>query len=130
MSASVSSPEDVNLCPGTTWVILTPDESSDFLLSAYELRLQCVEAVRYKGVDTDDLSRTKDRVRWEATSQVDAQSVNSQEGIPVEFVIPETAYAVGDSWAKGQVRWILEIKAPLPGLDYYAIFGVNVRDRG
>ena len=27
------------------------------------------------------------------------------------------------------VRWILEVKAPLKGLDFYAIFGVDVRAR-
>lgn len=59
-----------------------------------------------------------------------ADSVNAREGIPFEFAIPEKALAMPDGRAKGAVRWTLEITAPRPEIDCYALFGVIVRPKG
>ena len=53
--------------------------------------------------------------------------MRSSQGIPVEFRIPATALACGDARAQGDVRWVLMVKAPLPGTDFEAIFPVLVR---
>jgi len=62
-------------------------------------------------------------------AQVRAGSVDAQEGIPVEFAIPQKALALGDERAQGAVRWIVDVKAPLPETDFYAIFPLVVRPR-
>jgi hypothetical protein len=96
----------------------------------YQIWLRCIEAIRVESPSEPTGSRTEDHIRWEALRRVEARGVNSKAGIPFEFAIPETALAVSDPRAKGQVRWIVEITAPLPGLDYYALFGVIVRPKG
>jgi hypothetical protein len=58
---------------------------------------------------------------------VPAASVGARDGIPFEFAIPETALALSDHRATGEVRWTPEVRAPQPGLDYEALFGVVVR---
>ena len=62
---------------------------------------------------------------------MNAKTVNPREGIPFAFMIPTDAMttAQSDLMTEGSVRWILEVKAPLTGLDFYAIFGVEVRAR-
>jgi hypothetical protein len=93
----------------------------------YEIRLRCIEAVRVESPSEPTNSRTEDHIRWEALRRVEARGVNSHRGVPFEFAIPETALAMPDARAKGEVRWSLEMTAPLPGLDYHALFGVIVR---
>ena len=53
------------------------------------------------------------------------------EGIPFAFMIPTDARTTAnpDVMTEGSVRWILEVKAPMKGLNFYAIFGVEVRAR-
>ncbi|MBK9115018.1 MAG: hypothetical protein IPM22_05135 [Betaproteobacteria bacterium] len=92
----------------------------------YAITIQCVEAITTFDTMKGE-SRTRDHVRWEAVRKVDPQSVRSSQGIPVEFRLPTTALGIGDKRAKGTVRWVLDVKAPLPGTDFYAIFPVVVR---
>jgi hypothetical protein len=95
----------------------------------YEICIRCIEAVsRTRTRDAE--TTTTDVIHWEARLRVPADSVRSIEGIPFQFAIPESALTSGDPTAKGSVRWILEIRAPGPGLDFYALFGVDVRRRG
>lgn len=87
----------------------------------YTLHFQCIETVKTLGHGE---TRSKDHVRWEAKAKVDADTPSSTGGIPVHFFIPTSCRAIWDSG--DPVRWILEIKAPLEGLDYYAIFAIPV----
>ncbi len=75
----------------------------------------------------DNKQTTTDHTRWEAMRKWPAASVRSSQGIPVEFALPPTAFAIDDPRAEGVVRWILEAKASLPGTDFAVIFPVDVR---
>ena len=94
-------------------------------LGDYELRLQCVQQT------TSGSGNLKDYIRGEQSLRVSAQTVNPREGIPFAFTIPTDAMSTrnSDLMTDGSVRWILEVKTPLKGLDFYAIFGVEVRAR-
>ena len=93
----------------------------------YEVRVQCVETITRRSTNMKEV--TTDHVRWEAMRKIEPGSVDAQEGIPVEFAIPQKALALGDERAQGAVRWIVDVKAPLPGTDFYAIFPLVVRPR-
>jgi len=94
-------------------------------LGDYEFHLQCVHQ-QYTAN-----GRLRDEIRWEETLRVNAQSANRGGGVPFAFMIPRDAMSTAQSTLMtGQsVRWILEVKAPLKGLNFYAIFGVVVRAR-
>jgi hypothetical protein len=103
-------------------------------LDDYEIRLRCVQRTRASRTSTN----LQDNIREEETLRVRAQGVDPRKGIPFTFVIPAGARSttilslnvldlVGGS--DEGVRWILEVKAPLKGLNYYAIFGVHVSPR-
>jgi hypothetical protein len=92
------------------------------------IRLRCIEADRLGRLDAAR-ERTQDHVRWQEETRIDGATVDSRAGIPFAIAIPATALAVGDRRAQGAVRWILEVRAPLAGQDYYAFFGVDVRQR-
>ena len=94
-------------------------------LGDYEVSLKCVEQSGTEAQGTD----LKDTLRSEQTLRVIAKTVNPREGIPFAFTIPPDAMSTRDPDVRigGSVRWILEVKAPLSGLDFYAIFVVEVR---
>lgn len=92
----------------------------------YVVTVQCVEAITTFDTMKGE-NRTRDHVRWEATRKIAPASVRSSQGIPVEFALPKTALGIGDERAKGSVRWVLMVNAPLPGTDFEAIFPVIVR---
>jgi hypothetical protein len=94
---------------------------------AWQLTLRCIEQIEKRELTSPTKSRMTDYVRWEARRHVDPATVDSSRGIPFAFDIPTVALANGDARAKGQVRWILEITAPMSGVDYYEIFGLVVR---
>jgi hypothetical protein len=120
--------------------------------SDYEIRLQCIETFEMRK-GTSDSTRNVDRIRWEASNRVPFASVNSKAGIPFGFTLPEPfkksqpgeSGSVQASWvaainipglqnvfahnqAPRATRWVLEAKAELKGIDYYAIFGVVVEN--
>jgi hypothetical protein len=95
----------------------------------YEIRLQCVQKT------TTLAGNLRDTIREEQTIQVSPQFADPQKGIPFAFMIPKGALSTTVLGARAidmigepgeEVRWILEVKAPLKGLNYYAIFGVHV----
>ncbi len=94
--------------------------------SDYVINVQCVEAITRMS-SMDQKHRKTEHVRWEATRRVDPKSVDAKQGIPVEFHLPTTALATGDERAEGAIRWVMDVKAPLPGTDFYAIFVFVVR---
>jgi len=95
----------------------------------YEIRLRCIEKV------SSPTGNLRDSIREEQTIQVSPQFADPRKGIPFAFTIPSGARSttvpgtsvldtIGEPGS--EVRWILEAKAPLKGLNYYEIFGVHV----
>ncbi len=122
---SVMEMEGETVAPGETLrgVVRVPADLVP--LGDYEVRLQCVHQIRSSSKSTN----LKDYIRGEQTLRVKAQTVNPKEGIPFAFTIPTDAMTtqLPDVMMEGSVRWILEVKAPVSGLDFYSIFGVEVR---
>lgn len=128
-------------------VIRTADELHP--TSDYEIRLQCIETFTMSR-SSGEGTRDEDHIRWESSTRVAPASVNSREGIPFEFTLPDSFDQVvataGSVQASGvasigipglqkvfahnrspdAVRWILIVDAPLRGIDYHAFFGVIV----
>ena len=94
-------------------------------LGDYKFRLQCVRQ------ESTAKGGLRDHLMWEEVLRVNARSAAPGGGVPFGFVIPRDAMSTAESNLRtdGSVRWILEVKAPLKGLDFYAIFGVHVRAR-
>ena len=122
---SVMEMEGQTVAPGETLRGVVKVPSNFVPLGDYEVRLQCVQQIRSSSKGTG----LKDIIRGEQTLRVRAQTVNHKEGIPFAFTIPTDAMTtqLPDVMTEGSVRWILEVKAPVAGLDFYAIFGVEVR---
>lgn len=93
----------------------------------YVINLQCIES--QLSTASIDRRRNVDHLRWEATRRLDPKSVDARAGIPVQFDLPASAPATGEPGLKGAVRWVMDVKAPLPGTDFYAIFVIPVRPR-
>ena len=118
----------------------------------YEIRLQCIETFAMAR-SSGETSRNVDRIRWEGVTRVAPAAVNSRQGIPFEFTLPQSlkepatsapgsviVSAVASIHIPGlqgvfahnrppdAVRWIVIIDAPLPGINYHAFFGVVVKD--
>ena len=121
--------EGQTVAPGETLkgVVRVPADLAP--LGDYEIRLQCVQQQQTYSTSTGESTGLKDYIRGEQTLRVKAPTANSREGIPFAFMIPTDAMTTANSglMTAGSVRWILEVKAPLRGLDFYAIFGVEVR---
>jgi len=69
---------------------------------------------------------------WESVQMVQAPA-RSSAGIPFEIAIPANGLASGarsdDPKIHKTVTWTLDVRAALPGLDYYAAFDVKVGGR-
>lgn len=67
---------------------------------------------------------------WTAEATVQGQRRADDRrllAVPIEFEIPHDATASSDSlMAENRILWRLEIKADLPGVDYYACFEIPV----
>lgn len=124
---SVLEMEGETVAPGETLKGVVRVPAGLAPLGDYEILLQCVQQARPTSIS----DRLQDYIRGEQALRVDAKTVNPREGIPFAFTIPTDAMttALPDVRAEGSVHWILEVKAPLKGLDFYAIFGVEVRAR-
>ena len=93
----------------------------------YTIRLQCIEKVHIPGGgrSTGGSGSNRRFVRWESTQIVKAEGRSSTTGIPVDirvdaFPWPKTPHSQGFIWE-------LTIKAPLRGLDYWAVFGLDIQ---
>lgn len=118
----------------------------------YRVRICLVETFRVRDRDRGEpIYRNIDHVRWEATQAIAAETAQSGDGIPFEFSLPvaESLERAMDSASIIQkrmlveyglpgteqisaynrrpdaVRWILDIRAPFDGVDYYATFGIR-----
>lgn len=96
----------------------------------YAITLRCIDQVQHTNPARPTETRTEDVIQWEALRKVPGASVNSADGVPFEFAIPDKAFSMPDARSNGEVRWTLEIRARQQGLDYYALFGVIVRPKG
>ena len=97
-------------------------------LGDYEFLLQCVEQ-REEYDTVRNTTRLKDHVRGEQTLRVSREGVHAEDGVPFSFVIPTGALTTssGDLMNSQSVRWLLEVKAPLKGMNFYGIYGVEIR---
>ncbi len=98
--------------------------------SDYRLRLVCIERTITRDFARRGGTRIHDRKVWESVRSVDRSTIDSSVGIPVEFDIPGDAPRA--TWPPPEdeagVRWALEVQAPTPGLNYQAVFRLNVQD--
>lgn len=99
-------------------------------LDDYTINLRCIETVA-RGSASNNSVKYYDERRWEGFNTVKRDQVRSSQGIPVKIAIPAGSGAMatvpGSEMRAGTgVRWTLEIRAPLKGLDYYAIFLIIV----
>ncbi len=95
----------------------------------YTLTIKCIETIRYS-MGQPPRTRHRDELRWSSRATVPRASVRSSAGIPIDFAIPADAPPTrgnSDLGTAEGVRWVLEIAAPLAGLDYYAVFRLVVR---
>ncbi|RWA74680.1 hypothetical protein [Mesorhizobium sp.] len=104
----------------------------------YRVQLRCIRTYRVGGpiarTSGTQKSTYKDELRWQETVVVPRASVRSSAGISFAFQIPPDALP-----SKGppvyervhdNVRWILTVSAPMRGLDYYAVFAIDMRGAG
>ncbi|MEP6565169.1 MAG: hypothetical protein ABJB10_08510 [Mesorhizobium sp.] len=104
----------------------------------YIVLLRCIRTYRVGGplvnAMAGDKSTYKDELKWQEKIVVPRGSVRSSAGIPFAFAIPADALpSVGPpifEHQHGNVRWILTVTAPMPGVDYYAVFAVAMRRPG
>ncbi len=104
----------------------------------YVVKLRCIRTYRVGGpaVNTiaGDKSTYKEELRYEEKLVVPRGSVQSSVGIPFAFAIPADALPSNGppvyERQHGNVRWILTVTAPMPGVDYYAVFAIDMRRSG
>ena len=104
----------------------------------YTVLLRCIRTYRVGGPIVNATAGTKstykDELKWQDKIVVPRGSVQSSAGIPFAFAVPADALpSVGPpifEHQHGNVRWILTVTAPMPGVDYYAVFAVTMRRPG
>ncbi|RWA76843.1 MAG: hypothetical protein EOQ28_03945 [Mesorhizobium sp.] len=103
----------------------------------YTVQLRCIRTYRVGGpIVTSGSQRStyKEELRWQEAVIVPCASVRSSTGVPFAFQIPPDALASKGppiyERVHGNVRWILTITAPMPGLNYYAAFVIDMHGAG
>lgn len=99
----------------------------------FHASVKCIQRV---GVLDDPSSAIKtyrsvrDKVVWQTTVTAEGRTIGPDRQIEIAFNLPADGPASrGAPIAGGMVggvRWVLEITAPTPGLNYYAIFAIPV----
>ena len=88
------------------------------------LHLKCVRVVTTGGGKSRSVTTT---VLWEAERQLPgALAEGAGVRIPVAFAIPEDAQPTDDTNSRDVVRWDLEARAVVPGIDFAVTFEVPV----
>ncbi len=90
---------------------------------AFSVRLQCSESY---ATGSGKNRRTQVEVHWQEEQSVSMDGKDSRKGIPFSFSLPRFPPESGDQLSRGKVDWIIEVKAPLEGVDYSASFVVPV----
>jgi hypothetical protein len=98
----------------------------------YHISLKCLRTTFVSG-GRDNRGHHVDKLIWSGSRAIAADSVRSSAGIAFAFDLPADALPSRgppvQTTSDGDVRWILEMTAPLPGLDFYAVFAVDVKPR-
>ncbi|RWL43151.1 MAG: hypothetical protein EOR60_22875 [Mesorhizobium sp.] len=100
----------------------------------YTVQLKCIRTYRVGGpvvnASGTQKSTYKDELKWRETIVVPSTSVRSSAGIPFAFQIPPDALPSRGppiyERVHGNVRWILTVSAPMRGLNYYAVFAIEM----
>jgi hypothetical protein len=99
----------------------------------YRISLKCLRTTFVSGGQTDMRGHHEDRLIWSDIRAIVPEGVRSSAGIAFSFSLPTDALPSRgppvQTTSDGDVRWILEVTAPLPGLDFYAVFAVDVKSR-
>lgn len=101
----------------------------------YVVKLRCIRTYRVGGpaasAGAGQHSTYKEEIKYEEKLVVPRGTVRSSTGIPFAFAIPDDAPPSNGppiyERQHGNVRWILTVTAPMPGVDYYAVFAVDMR---
>lgn len=99
----------------------------------YTVLLRCIRTYRVGGPVTiaEEKSTYKEELKYQEKLVVPRVSVRSSAGIPFAFAIPADAPPSNGppvyERQHGNVRWILSVTAPMPGVDYYAVFAIDMR---
>ena len=101
----------------------------------YTVKLRCIRTYRVGGPPVNTVaggkSTYKEELKYEEKLVVPRGSVLSSVGIPFAFAIPADALPSNGppvyERQHGNVRWILTVTAPMPGVDYYAVFAIDMR---
>jgi hypothetical protein len=96
------------------------------------LRLQCIRSMEqlYGGRHGTQQSVVVDDVLGEWRQKVPTSGDTSGAGIPFSFALPpEMPPTAGGQGTDGAVRWALIASAPRAGLNYHAVFRIEVRSR-
>jgi hypothetical protein len=104
----------------------------------YTVQLRCIRTYLVGGPNVNAVAggkaTYKEELRWEEKVVVPRSSVQSSAGIPFAFSIPADALPSNGppvyERVHGNVRWILTVTAPVPGVDYYAVFAIDMRRPG
>jgi hypothetical protein len=93
----------------------------------YTVNLRCIETTHTGGNN----GRYRQKIRWEHTARV-APNVSSSSGVPVNIDVPANVPPLtrwGGNEQQVGTRWAVIVRAPMPGLDYKAMFNlVGKRD--
>ncbi len=90
---------------------------------AFSVRLQCSESY---STGSGKNRRSHTEVHWQEEQSVSMDGKDSRKGIPFSFSLPRFPPESGDQLSRGKVDWIIDVKAPLEGIDYSASFVVPV----
>ncbi len=87
----------------------------------FEFKLNCEEVIRrHKSSETDSLYEDSQVVGYES-----AIEINQQMAVPVSFYIPYECKDTDDEGSR-TISWELQVKAKVPGVDYFEKFEVPV----
>ncbi|TGP52635.1 hypothetical protein EN802_15035 [bacterium M00.F.Ca.ET.159.01.1.1] len=100
----------------------------------YTVQLKCIRTYRVGGpvANTSGTQKStyKEELKWRETIIVPSKSIRSSAGIPFAFQVPPDALPSKGppiyERVHGNVRWILTVSAPMRGLNYYAVFAIEM----
>mgnify|MGYP001443569239 CR=1 FL=1 len=85
----------------------------------YVVSLKCYEP---RPATSSHSKHTAPILKWSADQTVNHTMVRASAGVPFEFSLPGREVKLHEA----KTTWYVEIKAPMKGTDYYAIFTVGV----
>lgn len=90
------------------------------------IQLSCVNKYSIgKGKEAESVSQIKFKEEW----KILPENADFSKGIPINFLIPNSAPATNDPLLSGEVNWELSIYVPLRGANYDAVFNITVEKK-